>query len=536
MYGVGIDMTHLNGLAPEQTGPAAYLSATAPIGFGAEQVENSESVSSYGAGSLLGTSSVSSTSTKLSIKSVDQRTLDQQMGLPFLDSNPGAPATLYLDFNGNFERDWWHIKDSGVEEHFRNITTPVFDTDGNANSFGTDEQNLIKNIWARVAEDYAPFNINVSTAYYGSFDNGKALHVVIGGNNTDWLKENASGIASINSFSNSAPNVVFAFDLVAWAKAGVTDSEGRVLDGAAATATTASHEAGHAFGLRHQALYKFDGTKITDYSPGSSGWTPIMGDNKASDRTTWSDGTTDQRRLQVDMDVIARSANGFGYRADDHGSSIATASTLWTNIDGASLTGKGIINSMYDSDFFKFTSGGGQFQVNVNAAKFGPNLIPIAELWSTNGFVARADAGSLTQSIIHANVPAGTYIVVVKGFGDYGDVGQYTVYVSFSPTLMQMSSALASDTTTTTTTTSGGTYQDPLLAQSTSATLTTSSSSMGAGQSTTPMSAPLASQSAVAKQKLASRTGLHDDLFALESFVDELGDIAALHSPRREES
>ena len=462
MYGASIDTSRLGALVLEHAAPAAYVSTAAIIAGNCQGPSAGGSVSSLGAGSNLAGSTVNLSSAQLSIKPADPRTLDQQMGLPFLDSLPGAAATLYLDFNGNFESDWWHY-DNGKKVHFSNVTTPVFDTDGNPNSFGADEQNLIKNIWSRVAEDYAPFKINVSTDYYGSFNNGQALHVAVGGNNTDWLKTDASGISSIGSFSDTAPNVVFAFDLVAWAKAGVKDGDGQLLDGAAATATTISHEAGHAFGLFHRALYKVDGTKITDYNPGVLGWTPIMGDNKASDRTTWNAGTTDQgaNTWQTDMDVIARPANGFGYRADDHGNSIATADALLTSINAASLTGKGLINNTGDWDVFKFTSTSSQFQVTVNAAKFGPNLIPIAELWSSSGLVARADAGSLTQSIIHANVAAGTYFVVVKSLGDYGDVGQYTVSVSFSPTL-------TTSTGSTTTPTTTGLVSSPLTAAATS--------------------------------------------------------------------
>src|SRR5262249_22235722 len=161
---------------------------------------------------------------------------------------------LYLDFTGNFESDWWQNNSNGTQTHFHNVTTPVFDTDGDATKFSADEQSTIKQIWARVAEDYAPFNINVSTDYYGSFNDRQALKVAIGGNNTDWLHQNASGISSIGSFTDSAPNVVFVFDLIAWAKAGVTDGLGRPIDGIAAMATSISHEAGHSFGLYHQSL------------------------------------------------------------------------------------------------------------------------------------------------------------------------------------------------------------------------------------------------------------------------------------------
>jgi hypothetical protein len=366
---------------------------------------------------------------------------DQEMGLPLLDSKPDAPATLYLDFTGNFESDWWNYDDNGNRVHHLNITTPVFDTDGNPASFSADEKALIKEIWSRVAEDYAPFNINVNTDYYGSFNNGQALKVAIGGDNTDWLHQDASGISVIGSFTSSDPNVVFVFNLVAWANAGVTDSEGRPLDGPAAMATTISHEAGHAFGLRHHSLYNVNGDMIDEYDPGTLGWTPIMGNNKAGDRTTWDAGPTDQgpNTFQDDLAIIGGPANGFGFRADDHGNTMATATPLTPSIIALPrLTGKGIINDWRsDVDFFKFTTQGGSFQVEVDAARFGPNLIPVAELWSDHGFVARADAGGFTQSIIHANVPAGTYYVLVKGFGDYGDEGQYTVSVDFGQVLAQ---------------------------------------------------------------------------------------------------
>ena len=67
----------------------------------------------------------------------------------------------------------------------------------------------------------------------------------------------------------------------------VHDGDGRVMDGPAAMATTISHEAGHSFGLLHHSLYNANGTNINEYNPGTSTWTPIMGDNKAGDRTTW---------------------------------------------------------------------------------------------------------------------------------------------------------------------------------------------------------------------------------------------------------
>jgi hypothetical protein len=42
------------------------------------------------------------------------------------------------------------------------ITTPAFDTDGQPESFNELEQLTIVAIWRAVAEDYAPFDIDVS--------------------------------------------------------------------------------------------------------------------------------------------------------------------------------------------------------------------------------------------------------------------------------------------------------------------------------------------------------------------------------------
>jgi len=361
---------------------------------------------------------------------VDPKLRDQVMGMPVLNSNPGAAVTLYLDFNGNSESDWYFVE-NGVETHFKNFSTPVFSTDADRFTFNASEQAMIREVWARVAEDFAPFNINVSTAYYGGFANGQALHVVIGGNPNDWLKMDSSGYASIGSFRDNAPNTVFVFDLAAWANAGVTE-EGRALNAAAALATTASHEAGHAFGLRHHAQYGPGGVLITNYNPGTPQWTPIMGNNLASDRTTWEAGQTDlgANTMQRDMDVLSSAANVFGYKPDDHGNTIGGASLLTSNLAIGPLTGKGIIGTMTDIDAFKFTSGGGVTQFKVTGAQYGANLMPIVEVWSANGLVARAGSNGATQVTLNVTLSTGTCYVLVRGYGDYGGVGQYTLTVA----------------------------------------------------------------------------------------------------------
>ena len=115
--------------------------------------------------------------------------------LPALHSNPGASATLFLDFDGHFEPVWGSYTD---------VTTPVYDVDGDATTFSDTELANIASIWARVAEDFAPFNVDVTTAQPGVLAegipiddaNGIAHRVAIGGSWQDWFGSSAGGVGS----------------------------------------------------------------------------------------------------------------------------------------------------------------------------------------------------------------------------------------------------------------------------------------------------------------------------------------------------
>jgi hypothetical protein len=472
--------------------------------------------------------------TQVGPKPMTQQQIDQQMGLPALDSLPGAPATIYLDFNGNHLDSW-----STGGQTFTNVTTPVWDMDGNTNNFSAAEQAVIKEVWARVAEDYAPFNINVSTDYYGSFANGKGLQIAIGGDNMDWLKADASGISSIGSFHDAQPNIVFAFDMLAWARAGVDDGEGRPMNGTGALADTISHEAGHSFGLFHHSTYDHFGRLVDEYDPGSSNWTPIMGNNRADDRTTWADLPTDQSSFiwQDDMAVIAASNNGFGYRADDHGNSRANADALThsgaTQSILAPLVGKGIINQSNDADFFKFTAAGGKVQIEVDAAKFGPNLLPFVHLYSANGTIVGSTSATPTKSIISANLTAGaTYYIKVASSGLYGDVGQYTVSV--------INVSLHTAQPVNATTTGSTAKQSSTLSTPKSTGSSSSSAGSGAGKSYTDVTMQSETgslASVIAPESLSAHTSrtsrLRSEIVdAVHGFGLDLFEMTCLHNQR----
>ncbi|MEB3272160.1 MAG: hypothetical protein VKJ85_00100 [Prochlorothrix sp.] len=120
-----------------------------------------------------------------------------------LNSLPGANHTIYLDFNGHRTSGTsWNSQFTGGTD----IVTPAFDFDGNTSSFSTAEQERIQYIWQRVAEDFIPFNVNVTTQAPSSSDLIKTsssdtkwgIRVVIGGDNS-WYGA-AGGVAYPRSF------------------------------------------------------------------------------------------------------------------------------------------------------------------------------------------------------------------------------------------------------------------------------------------------------------------------------------------------
>lgn len=321
--------------------------------------------------------------------------------VPAYSSLPSAAKIIYLDFDGNTESSWGS---------YSNVVTPEFNTDGQA-GFSAAELQKIYDIWRVVAEDYSPFNINVTTVDPGSYANGVAIKVSIGAGN--WFGA-AGGVGYINGFTNSASNTVFVFNQY-------------LANNAKYIGDAASHEAGHAFGLQHQSAYS-GATKTADYYSGSGdGRAPIMGNSYSATRGLWWNGqSTSSTTYQDDMSVLARSANGFGYRADDYGSSADTAFSLIAN--GTTIGASGVITQTTDKDFFAFSTAAGSVSISLTVPSFN-NLDGRLELWSADGLtlLASSDPSNSFGGSITMNLAAGEYLIAVASHGSYGDVGQYTL-------------------------------------------------------------------------------------------------------------
>ena len=365
-----------------------------------------------------------------------ERNIPVVPAVPAFSSNSGAAATLYLDFNGHFEPTWGK---------YSNALTPVFSKDADLTTFSSTELAIINEVWQRVSEDFAPFNINVTTVNPGDFSNGKALRVAIGGSWQDWYGNSAGGVGLYDSFTDVDPNVVYVFREVNFGKANNI-------------ADAASHEAGHALGLRHQSSFDANGDVIEEYRSGTDQKGPIMGNHYPSARTTWaygqssyldSDKNVIYAGMQDDMAVIASATNGFGYRADDFGSKIGEA-YLMGNVSsyGQISNISGIIGKTSDADWFQFNvTTAGRLSLQANVAAVGANLDAKLSLFRldhhlvngknvyTQTPVGTSDPSTSLNASVAANLTPGAYIAVVSSHGEYGDVGYYMLTGSFSQPL-----------------------------------------------------------------------------------------------------
>lgn len=333
--------------------------------------------------------------------------------VPALSSLPGAPASLYLDFTGDYESSYGG---------YQNISTPAFDQDGDPTTFSDGELAAIQKIWSYVAEDYAPFNLSVTTVPPVNMAHGATEKVVIGGTGS-WTGGAYGGYTYVGDFAQTAvPNIAYVFS-------------GNLADGNTRyTGDAASHESGHGFGLNHQSVYSGT-TKTAEYSTGpGNGTAPLMGDSYAAGRSLWWYGqsSVSSTTMQDDMAVIGGPANGFGYRPDTDAGTVTPLAQ-----SGAQVSASGLIITTSDVDDYGFSSGAGMVSFTVTVPTDVSNLMPTVELLGADGSTILASAGPSATDFsasITATLPAaGTYLLVVTSSGGYGNVGHYAVNGTIVP-------------------------------------------------------------------------------------------------------
>lgn len=350
-----------------------------------------------------------------------------------LHSRPGAPRTIYLNFKGaTLTGTAWNA--SGTT-----ITALPFDLDGIPYSFSTTELQRIQYIWQRVAEDYAPFDVNVTTEAVpadqitrtGSTDTVFGTTVLVT-SSAGVYTCSCGGVAYVGIFDDTSE--FYKPALVFYDKLGPGNEK--------YVAEAISHEAGHNMGLSH------DGTSATGYysghGSGATGWAPIMGVGYSLPLVQWSKGEYLGANNTQDDYAVAQS-NGLPLRLDDHGDVNAAATVLVGTSSGGitTVSSQGVIERPTDVDVFAFSAAAGPVNVTLTPATRSANLDAVVTLRNSAGTVlASANPVDALNATLSVTVPlAGTYYLSVQGTGkgdplstgysNYGSVGQYALGVNF---------------------------------------------------------------------------------------------------------
>ncbi len=165
---------------------------------------------------------------------------------PFsLHSRPGAPNVVYLDFDGH----------TITGTAWNNSTDPLeakpFDLDGDPSTFNASERSAIAEIWHRMADDYAPFDIDVTTEEPSSFNSTTGRVLITSktdANGKAMPSSSAGGIAYIGVWGRYNYHTYYSPALVYF---------DNLAKGTTYIAESAAHEFGHNLGLSH------DGTGST---------------------------------------------------------------------------------------------------------------------------------------------------------------------------------------------------------------------------------------------------------------------------------
>lgn len=376
-------------------------------------------------------------------------------GLPILNSHASAAGVLYMDFTGGtFSGTTW--------QPFNNSFSAAED---DPNTYVGSEQVDIYEAWLDVATHFAMFDINVTTV-----DPNKATtptgHQII-------TNKNGGGSANTGVFG-------FATDGQDQARGVNSIRNGRI------RASSITHEFGHILGLNHDNQYDENGNYVAQYDVANDeGVGSLMGIDygftsyNVSRFSSWqqtltlSNQTPQDDRAVIAAKLIAKyneftgdNYTGDGYRLDEHGNTIGTATALQLNNGEAAGEGlinvssstTGIIERLSDGDMFSINWGGGDLSVTAEAVRsvasgaeyaleYASSLGMLLSLYDDQGQLLDQDGGNaedrsgtglvditfsndVDASLSVTDLSAGTYYFAVTSLGDYDDLGAYTLELS----------------------------------------------------------------------------------------------------------
>ena len=397
----------------------------------------------------------------------------QLLTVPALSSLPNAQMTVHLDFDGeDYGNQIVRVQQNPNLELERMSAIPAFTIDGTPGPDSPAEERLIEEIFHRVAEDFRPFNVNVTTVQPPT--GVLQIKVSVGGNGvvqyrvlTRILDPTTGAViqilagppqtyrftspvfAELNAYRANQINPVLVFPQQLTA----TEQNGQTI------ARLVSQGVGRQLGLQNQTAV------------GTADSAPIMADLTANPiRDTWANSL-----VQNDLTQLT-AASGIQSRPDDFGDSIATAANAQVDLVSSSVANpqqiaSGIINfipavAVADRDVFRTvldltsTTGTAELSIKVDGLDLssrrfldgtvnanlnrGSNLDVVVNLYSANGTLLASDSPSPEiDGKILFEIPAGSipgnrllvYYIEVTTTSEYGSLGEYTVNCSLQEVL-----------------------------------------------------------------------------------------------------
>jgi hypothetical protein len=338
---------------------------------------------------------------------------------PLLNSYPSSQNVIYLDFDGHVVQGTSWNGSSAI------VCDP-------AGFNGTQ----ITAIYNRIAEDYRPFTVNITTdsTKYWAAPADHRMRVVFT-TSSSWYGA-AGGVSYINSFTWGDNTPCFVFTAL-------------LNNNLKYIAEAGSHEVGHTLGLRHQSAYDAQCNKLSEYNSGRGsgeiGWAPIMGVGYYQNMTLWHYGSNPYgcTDYQDDLSIILGNDNGISYRTDDYANTLAAATTTSFTANAFSLSGT--IEQPGDVDAIKFNlAAQGRFVLDASpysiaTGNVGSNVDLQIELLNNAGTVVGTYNDPVTlNASIDTTLAAGTYYLRVQGIGNafapnYASLGSYTINASVTP-------------------------------------------------------------------------------------------------------
>jgi hypothetical protein len=340
-------------------------------------------------------------------------------GVPLYNSYPSANAVIFLDFDGHTVTGTsWNFTGSIV-----------------CGGAGLDSSQVTA-VFNRVAEDYRPFNINITTdsVIFLRAPMNSRMRVIVTVT-SEWYGQ-SGGVSFINSFTWGDDTPCFVFSAL-------LGFDTKYIGEAS------SHEAGHTLGLYHQSKYDSNCVKLSEYNYGSGtgeiGWAPIMGAGYYQNLTLWNNGPNSYgcNSSQSDLDIIT-GINGFSYRPDDHQEKFNRATNI--PLTGNQFTISGVIEQRTDKDVFKFNlPARKRFRLsvvpyNIGTGNNGADIDLSVSLFgnSEKKLLAINNPGIVLNCFIDTILNAGTYYLRIEGSGNiyasnYASLGSYSLQGLLEP-------------------------------------------------------------------------------------------------------